>query len=286
MGLRGWARLTRGLCGTRLHLLRRPAGLLWTCLLGACLLRTGLLGACLLRTSLLRAGLLRANLLRACLLGSCFLRASLLLRTRGHIALRLSALCTVFHGALRRSMLGRCSVVLLPVWGGVLLRWPGVIALGSWSSVALFHGWRALLHVVVAVLCHGCALLFGVLLLLADGGGWRSDAAAPYRSSRGCLRGLAMVGGVELLVVAGGGLLGLTLFRKRSRMGEAHRCDLGGTRTDVHATMATVIAGAILDTAGVPDVVVFDRVVVGIAGVTVVGNGAVVVEVVAVPIAT
>ena len=136
------------------------------------------------------------------------------------------------------------------------------------------------------MLGHGGADLVGVLLLVDHGRGRSGDGAGSGDGTgRGDLGGPAVVGGVELLLVLRGGLGDLALLGERSGVGLVEGCELGGTRADVDAAVAAVVAHAILDAAGVADVVVDDGVVVGVAAAADVGDGSVVVEVIAVPVA-
>ena len=93
-----------------------------------------------------------------------------------------------------------------------------------------------------------------------------------------------MVGGVELLVVLSGGLLDLTLVGERSGVGLAHGGELGGLWPGVDAAATAVVADVVERPPVVVAIVVDDVAIVDVAA-AYVGDGAVVVEVVVVPIA-
>jgi hypothetical protein len=289
---------SRTLCGSAVLLGRRA-------LLGG---RAGCGGTALLRRRshpLLRSGgraLLRYSaLFRHCaLLGRCpLLGHRALLRSGGCAALR--------HGVLLRS---GCSPLLLHIALGhvVLLDREGTALLGNsmllgcrgatlfhcrstvllgCGSAALFHCRGAALLRGVGVLGLGGADLVGVLLVANDRGGRCGDgvSAADRLSARKIGRS-AVVGGVELLLVASGILSYLTLFRKWRCVVFVKRGHLGWTRTHGESALSAVVADAVLDAAVVVDVVVDDGVVIGIAAATDVGDGAIVVEVVTLPVAT
>ena len=94
-----------------------------------------------------------------------------------------------------------------------------------------------------------------------------------------------MVGGVELLAVFRGGLLHLALIGESRGVGLAHGGELGGLRPGVDAAATTVVADAVHGLLAIVAVVVVDVVTIVVAAAAYVGDGAVVVKVIAVPVA-
>ena len=168
------------------------------------------------------------------------------------------------------------STALLDCWGSTLL---------VYGDAALIRGRSSALRGGIGVLGHGGALLDGSLLFLTHCGGSCGDGAVSSdRTGRGDLGGFTVVGAVELLLVVRGSLCILTLLGEWGGVGLVEGSHFRGAWTYVDASIASVVAHTILNAAGVVDVVVDDGVVVGIAASTNVGDGAVVVEVIAAPV--
>jgi hypothetical protein len=98
--------------------------------------------------------------------------------------------------------------------------------------------------------------------------------------------GLAAIVRVELLLVLGSGLSHLTLLGQSGGANLAAGSQFRRTWLDVDASAPTVIAHGVAGAAAVGDVVVDDRAVVDVGDAANVGDTAVVIEVIAVPIAT
>ena len=130
--------------------------------------------------------------------------------------------------------------------------------------------------------------LLAVLLLLLDGAWSFGDvcrASFSRGTGEGYLRGASVVGVEGLLRVVRGGLHGLALGGDGPYVGLVQSGDFSRAWTDVEAAATAVVADAIDDVRTVVDVVIDDFVVVDVGGETAVGDGEVLEEVVAVPIA-
>ncbi len=146
-------------------------------------------------------------------------------------------------------------------------------------------------HVVVRLLCGLLALdvllldLLAVLLHLLNGARSGLNVRWCDGAGDGDLGGLAVVVRVEVATVLRGLLADLHLRGERSGVGLVEGGELGGARADVNATTATVVADAVDGAGAVGDVVVDHGAVVDVGDVADVGDGAVVVEVMPVPVA-
>ena len=268
------------------------------------------------RRLLLRCGTrLRLLLLNALLLLGLLLDALLLLRLRT-LRLLLSALWLLLLG-LNALWLGLRALLILEVallcallLHGSTLLLNGVVALLLWLYAALLCAllWRypalgfrttLLSALLLLVLCGtgGAALLWVValldllaaLLLLLNGAGSFCDAGRTSgkagRTSVCGLCGASAVGGVELLAVLRGRLTDLRLCGDGACARLAHGGQLRGARLYVDAAASAVVADTVLNAASVGYVVVDHVAAVDVSCEADVGDGAVVVEVVAVPVA-
>jgi hypothetical protein len=171
------------------------------------------------------------------------------------------------HGAL---LLSGCSPLLRHIALGhvVLLDCRSTALLGystllgcrraalfyRWSTVllvcrraALFISWSAALSRGVGMLGLRGTDFVGMLLVADDRCGRCGDGAsiADWLSA-GKIGRFAVVGGVELLLVARGILSYLTLFRLRPCVGFVKRGHLGRTWAYIQSTLSAVVANAIL----------------------------------------
>jgi len=151
-------------------------------------------------------------------------------------------------------------------------------------SWAVFRCGRVLLHLCVVLLDGDAALL-----LLPDCGGGFGDVRGTggYASGtgQGSLFRTTVVGGVELRVVAGCRCADLCLSSDRAYVAFAGCDELGRAGTDVDAALSAVVADPVGWPHAVVDVVVNHVAAVDVGGEADVVDGAVVVEVVAMPVA-
>jgi len=130
--------------------------------------------------------------------------------------------------------------------------------------------------------------LLAVLLLLLDGAWSFGDvcrASFSRGTGEGYLRGASVVGVEGLLRVVRGGLHGLALGGDGPYVGLVQSGDFSRARRNGDAAAAAVVADAVRGPGSVVGAVVNHVVVVDVGGETDVGDGAVIEEVVAVPIA-
>jgi len=142
---------------------------------------------------------------------------------------------------------------------------------------------RMLLHLHITLLNLHTTLLF------LPNSGWRfgntSRTGFASRPRKSRLRRLPVIGVVELRTVASRCLASLGLSADWSYMGLTRGGKFSRLRTHIDATPSAVVAHTVLDAAPVVDIVVNHSAIVGVAAASNVGDGAVVVEVIAVPVA-
>ena len=195
------------------------------------------------------------------------LDGALLLLRSGTVRLRASLLLG-FYAALRfGSTVGFCSALLL--WG---------------DARTVFRGGGALL-LCLGVVLDGDA----TLLILPDGSGGFGDVrratCGACGTGKGGLRGTTVVSVVELGAVLGSFCADLGLRGDGTYVVFMHRGHFSRAGSNTEATLAAVVADAIFDAAAVGVTIENHGALVDVSAEVYVGDGAVVVEVVAVPVA-